>query len=73
MEDLMMSRTLDPSNAALQVKMNVVAESPDAMHIPTSLMEERLINPYLKYSNPEIQAIIKESNPTKYIQKLKLI
>lgn len=78
-EDLLFSRTLDPSNVAVDVKLQVLAEqersgkAPSVGLLPSTLAEERICNPYLMSQSESVQRVLREPDPVRCLQKIKLL
>ncbi|CAD8119409.1 unnamed protein product [Paramecium sonneborni] len=64
-EVFLFSKTLEPDNIIIQNKMGL-----DNL-IPTTLIEERMGNPYFRYA--QLNGKVKEPDPIKYLKKLKNI
>lgn len=74
LENIVFAKSLDPHNPVINLKLNLAkqAREKNAHILPTSLLEEKSCNPFLRTHDPAIQKIVGERNPADVLRKLKL-
>ncbi|XP_037940667.1 hydroxyacylglutathione hydrolase, mitochondrial-like [Teleopsis dalmanni] len=72
-ENLLFAMKVDPENYHIQRRLNWAETRRSAKYstIPSTLMEEKLWNPYLRVHTPSIKTITKENDNVRALNKLK--
>ncbi|KRX01614.1 hypothetical protein PPERSA_00321 [Pseudocohnilembus persalinus] len=75
LKDLLFAKTLDPKNEVLNIKIEACKEAQEknTYLLPTSLIEEKNYNPYLRLHEKKFQDLLEEKDQVKAIKKLKLV
>jgi len=73
LDNLVWAKTLDPNNDLLNMKLNVLEQVKihNGFSVPTTMFEEKKINPFLRCGDKYYSELLGEKDPAKAFKKLK--